>query len=123
MRDRNFGAVSDPGSVAQEGGERASSLGAAEGDTFEDEPGLRGSSSSAGAGPPAVNGGVKASRISRKGRSKSSSRSEDRPRRSKYLDSASASLSSIPNRIQLSMLSSGLIKISEYTHEWDSWMC
>lgn len=112
---REFGAVSDPG-MDQDGGEWASSLGATERDTFEDEPRLRGSSSSGGRGGglPAVNGGSQAGRFSRKGRSKSSSRTEDRPRRSRsVLDSASASLSSIPNRIQLTMLSSGLIKITE----------
>lgn len=112
MRDRAF---SQKMSAVDDNLERASSLGA-DGiggmDGFDEDARLRGSESSTGA-LNGENSGI-ASRFRRKERSKSSSRTEDRPSRSRsVINSASASLSSIPNRITCSMLSSGLIKISE----------
>uniref|UniRef100_A0A6A7GA86 Receptor-type tyrosine-protein phosphatase kappa-like isoform X2 n=1 Tax=Hirondellea gigas TaxID=1518452 RepID=A0A6A7GA86_9CRUS len=99
--------------------ERASSLGGdiMDGqDTFTQDPlegrnpRIRGGTGSGGA----INGTGLGGRSKRKGRSKSSSRTDDnRPRRNRIMESASTSLSSIPNRIQLSMLSSGLLKITE----------
>ena len=51
----------------------------------------------------------------KKPRSKSTSRSDEKPSRNKLLlGAASNSLSAIPNMIQLSMLSTGLLKISKY---------
>ncbi|KAK8744632.1 hypothetical protein OTU49_000542 [Cherax quadricarinatus] len=47
----------------------------------------------------------------RKGRSKT--RSNDKPKKTRFLSTSSKSLSAIPDRIQLSMLSSGLITITE----------
>ena len=107
MRARDY----DQAMAGEDNLERASSLGADGVDTFDEDARLRGSQSSTGA----VNGGAGIkSRIRSKTRSKSSSRSDERPRRSRsVISSASASLSSIPNRITLSMLSSGLITISE----------
>jgi len=104
MRDREFRPSN---AMDDEHLERASSLGVEGMDELDDRLG----SSSSAMGE--ANGGFKA-RFRRKGRSKSSSRTDDKPSRSlRYLDTASASLSSIPNRIQLSLLKSGLITISK----------
>ncbi|XP_018010387.1 receptor-type tyrosine-protein phosphatase kappa isoform X2 [Hyalella azteca] len=113
MRDRGTVGVNMP-SHASENLERAASLGADGTEiSVNEDSRLRGSEGSDTA--VAVNGSSSHKSRSRpKGRSKSSSRTEERPRRSRSVfNSASASLSSIPNRIQLSMLSYGLIKITE----------
>ena len=100
-------------STDRENIERASSLGMEARDDFEESGrGRFGSERSGGEGVGASNG--LRERFREKGRSKSTSRTDDKRRRSRsYFDSASASLTSIPNRIQLSMLKSGLMTISE----------
>lgn len=76
------------------------------------------SSSAAGggeAGDASVAGAVE-DKKGRKGRSKTSSRNNDKPKKSKKFLGSSGTFAAIPHRIQLSMLNSGLITISKYSH-------